>query len=350
MKIYFIKSSADIEISFRHVAPIVESNRRILLLLSAIMDNNQLIFKIVNPRCDIVLFRIDVYHFSIVRITCKNQGECLILGLLGIVLMLIMTLSCHVYAQTSKSIVNQRGSSEGYIPYIKVGHAPNDIAINPDTSKIYVANYQSDSVSVIDLKTMDKKDIIVGAYPSQIVINPDTNTIYILNSQSKTVSVIDGNTDTKKVSDIPVGGSPHYMMLDPDTNEIFVTIEGAVRKISTVICSNNTCLPTRYTIHEDGVSVIDVHTNIKVRTISLGYTPGYITSISDDSGNPIIAASNVRGNISLFSAIPAIINSNSTHTYVGNVTLPFPLTSIVAVNPHTIRNNLLYEVYYRVPC
>jgi DNA-binding beta-propeller fold protein YncE len=48
------------------------------------------------------------------------------------------------------------------IPSIRVGHYPSDIAINPDTNKIYVSNYQSDSVSVIDLKTMDKKDIRVA--------------------------------------------------------------------------------------------------------------------------------------------------------------------------------------------
>jgi hypothetical protein len=71
-----------------------------------------------------------------VAIISKDQRRCLVSGLLGIVLMLIIILSYRIYAQTLDSIVNQRNGFGVNIPYIKVGHVPSDIAVNPDTNKV----------------------------------------------------------------------------------------------------------------------------------------------------------------------------------------------------------------------
>ena len=67
---------------------------------------------------------------------------------------------------------------------------------------IYVANYYSNSVSVID-GTSDKvlsNNVTVGKFPLAIAVNPTTNMIYVANSGSNSVSVIDGS-----INDIVAG-------------------------------------------------------------------------------------------------------------------------------------------------
>ena len=79
---------------------------------------------------------------------------------------------------------------------------PLNIAVNPDTNKIYVINdvdlYDTDNgtISVID-GTRDElinATILVGDNPIDIAVNPITNKIYVANYGSDTVSVINGST------------------------------------------------------------------------------------------------------------------------------------------------------------
>ena len=64
--------------------------------------------------------------------------------------------------------------------------------------KIYIANGDSDNISVIDTTgARDKKephDIAVGQGPSVMAINSNTRMIYVANSDSHSVSVINGWT------------------------------------------------------------------------------------------------------------------------------------------------------------
>ena len=74
---------------------------------------------------------------------------------------------------------------------IPVGISPYGVAINPSTNTIYVANFDSNTVSVINGTTNTvTATILVGTYPFAIAINPSTNTIYVANGRSNTVSVI----------------------------------------------------------------------------------------------------------------------------------------------------------------
>jgi YVTN family beta-propeller protein len=82
-------------------------------------------------------------------------------------------------------------------------YKPINVAVNPSTNKIYVANIHIGSarkpvgtVSVID-GFSDKKidDISVGSRPTDVAVNIDKNKIYVANTDSGTVSVIDGFSD-----------------------------------------------------------------------------------------------------------------------------------------------------------
>ena len=82
---------------------------------------------------------------------------------------------------------------------INVGDQPSAIAVNPETNMIYIVNYGSNSISVID-STYDKliDNIKLAHKPIDISVNPKTNKIYVVQSMSqkvqssKNVTVIDG--------------------------------------------------------------------------------------------------------------------------------------------------------------
>ena len=77
-----------------------------------------------------------------------------------------------------------------------------------EKGKIYVANFDNNTVSVINASS-DKgiSTIPVGENPGDIAVNPSTNKIYVANLGSNTVSVISASSD-KEISRIPVGENP----------------------------------------------------------------------------------------------------------------------------------------------
>ena len=123
--------------------------------------------------------------------------------------MVMMTCN-NVFAQTLETIMQQRKAFE-ISPQITVGDSPRDIGVNDITNKIYLANEESNSVSVIDSNSGNAaKDIRVGTEPLSIAVDRLNHKIYVANSASNTVSVIDGDNDSK-IKDISVGKSPTYI-------------------------------------------------------------------------------------------------------------------------------------------
>jgi YVTN family beta-propeller protein len=110
---------------------------------------------------------------------------------------------------------------------IPVQKYPSSIAINPSTNRLYVPNYYSNTVSVIDGSSNRVIDTVsVGSNPASIAINPKTNMIYIANYGSNTVSVIDGESD-KLLINIGVGSFPHRVYYDPNTSIVYVLNVGS---------------------------------------------------------------------------------------------------------------------------
>ena len=69
------------------------------------------------------------------------------------------------------------------------------MAVNPVTNKIYVANYGSNNVTVIDGATNATTTVAAGTSPYAVAVNPVTNKIYVANHGSANVTVIDGATN-----------------------------------------------------------------------------------------------------------------------------------------------------------
>jgi YVTN family beta-propeller protein len=110
------------------------------------------------------------------------------------------------------------------LPAIEVGLIPLDLAVNPKTNKIYVANSGSNTVSVIDgIRNKVIANVSVGEYPVDVIIDPNEPWIYIPNFDSQTVSVIDYNID-KVVDNISkLGVSPVQIDLNPFTNTLYIS-------------------------------------------------------------------------------------------------------------------------------
>jgi len=91
--------------------------------------------------------------------------------------------------------------------FIGLGFAPFGVVVTPDGSKVYVANQNSLTVSVIDTatNTVIGYPIPVPSFPVGVAVTPDGAKVYVTNSFGNTVSVIDTATNTVIGSPIPVG-------------------------------------------------------------------------------------------------------------------------------------------------
>ena len=103
---------------------------------------------------------------------------------------------------------------------VPVGDIPIALVANPVTGKVYVANRDSGTVTVIDGANNSTATVSVGTTPIALAVNPATNKIYVTNQESNSVTVIDGaNNSTATVS---VGTSPIALAVNPLTNMIYV--------------------------------------------------------------------------------------------------------------------------------
>jgi YVTN family beta-propeller protein len=123
---------------------------------------------------------------------------------------------------------------------VRVGSEPFALGINEKTNTIYVANNGENTVSVIDGATCDGTNmtgcgqhtatIHVGPGPNGVAVNPLTNTVYVANGESNTVSVIDGDTCNASATGgcaqspqtVVVGNSPYPIDVDQRTDTVYV--------------------------------------------------------------------------------------------------------------------------------
>src|SRR5271154_6192546 len=72
---------------------------------------------------------------------------------------------------------------------VSAGSLPFSVAVNPATNNVYVTNYDSNTVTVIDGANNSTTTVAVGSNPSSVAVNPVTNKIYVANFGGNTVTV-----------------------------------------------------------------------------------------------------------------------------------------------------------------
>jgi YVTN family beta-propeller protein len=105
---------------------------------------------------------------------------------------------------------------------IPVGDTPTDILWNPISNKVYTANNQSGSVTVIDgasnqvIATVDVAD-----YPILLSYNSVDNKVYCTSAESNMLNVLDGAADTL-LRMVSVSGAPTLMVFNATMNKLYI--------------------------------------------------------------------------------------------------------------------------------
>jgi YVTN family beta-propeller protein len=113
-----------------------------------------------------------------------------------------------------------QGAAPPSVKNITVGSMPRTVAVNPVTNMIYVANYDSDTVTAINGANHTTATITVASGPQAVAVNPATNMIYVANYADGTVTTINGANHA--TATITAGVGPIAVAVNQVTNAIYV--------------------------------------------------------------------------------------------------------------------------------
>jgi YVTN family beta-propeller protein len=155
------------------------------------------------------------------------------------------------------------------ISSIPVGRSPAEgIAIHAGKNIALVANPGSNNVSVIDLQAgSELKKIAVGTFPVGVAINPTTNKALVTNANDGTVSIIDLNSLTV-TGQISAGLGPEGIAIEPISNKAVVTNTGS-----------------------NDAWILDLNSNSVLAKISVGQFPRGV-AISSSANVAVVANAN----------------------------------------------------------
>lgn len=193
------------------------------------------------------------------------------------------------------------------IQSINVGNQPAGIAIRNTNDRIYLANYNGGSVTVINTSTYGTVATInVGNNPVGVAINNQKNLLYVANRGDDSVSIIDiksgSATENSVINTINLSNcnEPSQIAVTPDGSKYLVTCSGNNR-VAIINANNNTQItnvnvgnnPVGIDITYDGklayvanfngdsVTIINIESGTASQTVSTGGNtgPNYLTFI-----------------------------------------------------------------------
>jgi YVTN family beta-propeller protein len=264
----------------------------------------------------------------------RSLGICfLILPILYVCGSTALFYDNNAYAQigskTLESVAVPTGISEG-VAQINTGDSPQYIYGDPSSSAIYVANFYSNTVSVIN--TTDNtviQNIPVGEGPEYISGDPSSSAIYVANFYSNTVSVIN-TTDNTVIQNIPVGEGPESIYSDPRSGTLYVAngvsgtvsvireTDGEYKKLRDITAGQypnsidgdpNSGSGYIYVANYDGgiVTVINPRNNTRVYSIPVGDGPEY--TFADPLSGYVFVPNAISGTVSVIdSTLDSVMN------------------------------------------
>ena len=126
---------------------------------------------------------------------------------------------------------------------VQVGSDPRGIAVSADGTRAYVANWASNSVSVLDTTTASViRTITVGTNPSGVAVSPDGTRVYVSNYGSNSVSVLDPVAPNPLVTSIAVDSQPFGLAISPDGSLLYAA--NAPDTVSMITTKNNSVYST----------------------------------------------------------------------------------------------------------
>ncbi len=114
-------------------------------------------------------------------------------------------------------------------PQVSISRGPSSsgpIQISPDDRFIWVANPESNTVSVIEVgadRNVRVAEIPVGNEPRNLAISPDGKRVFVSNTSDATVTVLDATTPAYgRLATIKVGTEPFGMAFTPNGKKLYV--------------------------------------------------------------------------------------------------------------------------------
>jgi YVTN family beta-propeller protein len=218
------------------------------------------------------------------------------------------------YVSSSLSVIDS--SSNMVIQTITGITSANGVAYDPDHNLVWVTNYDSDQVTPIDADSLAPlAPVAVGDGPWGVAYDQVHEYVYVVNSEEDSVTVLDAAT--RAVTDTLSGAfsQPFHAAANPVTGKVYVTnfgdhsvavLEGAsVRNVVNLNVGNPGTQPYGVTVDETRdlvyVATVDSH-----RVVVIG---------ADAEGNP-----------------DQLVGWAALHRGFGDPTRPVPLR-VIAVNP-----------------
>ena len=161
-------------------------------------------------------------------------------------------------------------ATNAVVATVPVGKYPQGVAVNPAGTAAYVANSETNDVTVVDTVTYRTTTIPVGTTPCGVAIHPDGTRIYVANvgDSTNTVSVIDRATNGV-IDEVFCGNGSIAVTAHPNGKVVYVT-NGADCSLAvlstethavldTVVLKpanpNELCFPVPTVVHPDGTYV-----------------------------------------------------------------------------------------------
>jgi YVTN family beta-propeller protein len=198
-------------------------------------------------------------------------------------------------------------------------YTPRSMALNPGTNKLFVANYSTGDVRIVDLSSTSDfpptKSIGVWARPVALALNANTNVAYVIGEEPRgPINVIDGNTQAA-ISFAPAGHAqlPRAIAVNPVTNKIYAAFGGEIMVMDGA--TNAMSFIPAGTIGAVGPVAIAV--NERTNKVYVANVQGYVTVID--------GTTNTYLNVAVPANAKAIaLNPNTNRVYVigpGGVTV-----------------------------
>lgn len=205
------------------------------------------------------------------------------------------------FKSTTVTVID--GNTNKAVSEIEVGRSPYGIGINTVTKMLYVALEYNDTLAIVNATSGDIIKKIDLVKPYDIAVNSKTNKVYVTSDKAHLVSVLDGSTN-EIISTFNVD-KPCGIAVNEETNMVYVTSES----------TNN-------------VYIIDGSKNNLVTTIDVGKSPRGV--IANPNTNMIYVANQLSGTVDVI--------DGSKNKIIDTITVGTTPRRVV-VNPDT---NILY--------
>jgi len=127
-------------------------------------------------------------------------------------------------------------TNSGDLPFFKTGKTPKIIAKSQDEKYLFVSNWHSSTVSVIDISSDNPvhwkkiKDIATGRLPRGLAVSEDNKLLYIAQMGSDIIKIIEIGT-WKEKGLIHTTINPRHLFIDGHYLYVSINIGGKVMKI-----------------------------------------------------------------------------------------------------------------------